>query len=373
VGTVVPQQEFNWNVRGSATPFARCSRTRALRLRHQHAAGRSRGPGTPAGLTLSNIVITNGGGYAPPGSDTDPTITDLRIFVGDGTQLGTNTTSGLLGATCFSWVSTDAGDQQINLVWVGGDGLNYNAAWDTDGDGNGQAIQVNRSLVKEWNRLEDSQLTINGVSQGTTQNVTRNIGVVLNPATGLYQFTSLSITDIFRGSHTNSAGVKEGPAALAGVMWAVDLAPGSCGLLNGTAADSNSPTVTYNATGETTLEPDGTVGSAAAVTFSAGAAAQNCAPAAVRPSTSAAGSPARSVAAKAPLSRKASPSRSRRRSLPSRSSWPGPASASSSSTTGASRPATSSAPWQTARSRSVTPPTNCAIRLTTARSRAPST
>ncbi len=233
MGTVVPQQEFNWNVRGSATPFARCSRTRALRLRHQHAAGRSRGPGTPAGLTLSNIVITNGGGYAPPGSDTDPTITDLRIFVGDGTQLGTNTTSGLLGATCFSWVSTDAGDQQINLVWVGGDGLNYNAAWDTDGDGNGQAIQVNRSLVKEWNRLEDSQLTINGVSQGTTQNVTRNIGVVLNPATGLYQFTSLSITDIFRGSHTTRAGAKESVSSLAGVIWEVDRATGSsaCGTL----------------------------------------------------------------------------------------------------------------------------------------------
>ncbi|MCO5202248.1 MAG: hypothetical protein M9925_11160 [Chloroflexi bacterium] len=36
---------------------------------------------------------------------------------------------------------------------------------------------------------------------GATGAIARTIGVTLNPATGLYQFTNVSITDIFQGSH----------------------------------------------------------------------------------------------------------------------------------------------------------------------------
>ncbi|HQZ86982.1 MAG TPA: hypothetical protein PLB21_15320, partial [Actinomycetota bacterium] len=59
------------------------------------------------GLTLANLVVTNGGGYAST-IDTDPTFSDVRIFVGDGTDTGlltSTTTAGFLGATCVSWVS----------------------------------------------------------------------------------------------------------------------------------------------------------------------------------------------------------------------------------------------------------------------------
>ncbi|MCO5202247.1 MAG: hypothetical protein M9925_11155 [Chloroflexi bacterium] len=70
------------------------------------------------GITLANIVVTNGGGYAST-IDTDPTFSDVRIFLGDGTATGltTSTTTGstLAGATCISWVSLDAGDQSISL------------------------------------------------------------------------------------------------------------------------------------------------------------------------------------------------------------------------------------------------------------------
>jgi len=66
--------------------------------------------------------------------------------------------------------------------------------------------------------------------------------------------------------------------ALAGVSWTADLAPGSCGLLNSTPADSNNPTVTYNATGVTTLDALGAVVSPS-LTFSLGnTAATNCGP-----------------------------------------------------------------------------------------------
>ncbi|MCZ7578173.1 MAG: hypothetical protein M5U18_14380 [Dehalococcoidia bacterium] len=84
--------------------------------------------------------MTNGGGYAST-IDTDPTFSDVRIFLGDGTATGqtnSTTTAGLSGATCVSWVSLDAGDQSISIVYVGDDdrSLNVSAHWDTDGDAN---------------------------------------------------------------------------------------------------------------------------------------------------------------------------------------------------------------------------------------------
>ncbi|MBK6318630.1 MAG: hypothetical protein IPF51_07615 [Dehalococcoidia bacterium] len=134
------------------------------------------------GLTLANIVITNGGGYATT-IDTDPDFTDVRIFTGDGTRTSglrpphLTGPAGLLNATCISWVSTDAGDQQINVVYVGLNGVQYNASWDTDRDENDNDGFINdndlpnTSLIKEWNRLESSLLTIEGVSQGALQDV----------------------------------------------------------------------------------------------------------------------------------------------------------------------------------------------------------
>ncbi|MCZ7578174.1 MAG: hypothetical protein M5U18_14385 [Dehalococcoidia bacterium] len=76
------------------------------------------------------------------------------------------------------------------------------------------------------------------------------------------------MTDVFRGSHTNSAGRKEGPFALAGVNWSVTLAAGSCGTLNGFAAGSGSLPIT----GVTQLAANGTVTGGPNVTFDEGGA-----------------------------------------------------------------------------------------------------
>ncbi len=232
------------------------------------------------GLTLANIVVTNGGGYAST-IDTDPTFSDVRIFIGDGSATGqpaSTTTAGLAGATCVSWVSLDAGDQSLSIVYVGDDdGANYSAHWDTDGDandndGNANDGTPNTTLVKEWNRLEDSTLTLSGGATGTvtgtgaTGAISRTIGVTLNPATGLYEFTAVGLADVFNGSHTNSAGAKEGPMALAGVNWTVALAAGSCGVLTGALS------------GVTQLNDAGAVVGGPAVSFDEGGAGVNCGP-----------------------------------------------------------------------------------------------
>lgn len=234
------------------------------------------------GLTLSNLVFTNGGGYAST-ADTDPTVTDVRIFIGDGSSsLGNpnpSTTMGYINATCISWVSLDAGDQTLSIVYVGEDGRNYTVHWDTDADGNGTGVanpSINAALVKEWNRLEDSTLTVGGTSasgnSASTPLITRTVNVTLNPATGLYQFTPISVTDIFRGSHTNSAGQKEGPMSLAGVLWSYTLT--GCGAVSGATAGQTY--VTYLSS--SAWEQSGVTGTPN-LTFSAGAsAATNCGP-----------------------------------------------------------------------------------------------
>src|SRR5262249_62095151 len=108
-------------------------------------------------LTLPNtqITVTNGGGYSgiqPVGAQT-PNFTDVQVFTGNGANGGLN------GATCFSWVSTGAGDQQINVTYAGFDGASHFVNWDVDQDNNGEWLvpnRPNRSLIKEWNVLENS-------------------------------------------------------------------------------------------------------------------------------------------------------------------------------------------------------------------------
>ena len=85
-------------------------------------------------LTLPNtqITVTNGGGYNGPqavGPQT-PNFTDVQVFTGNAAN------GGLPGATCFSWVSTGAGDQQINVTYTGFDGASHFVNWDIDNNGN---------------------------------------------------------------------------------------------------------------------------------------------------------------------------------------------------------------------------------------------
>lgn len=197
------------------------------------------------GITLSNIVVTNGGGYTST-TDTDPTFSDVVI-----------TTTG--GRTCITWRSLDAGDQTISIVYVGADGNQYNVLW---GGQNAGSTAPTQGVVKEWNRLEASTITAGSATgTGANVNLTSTLPVTLNPVTGTYQGSPVTITDTFLGSHTNSAGQQEGPMPLSGVNWKVTLAPGSCGsispasgatgttTLNGNGGVSGTPSVTFDPTG----------------------------------------------------------------------------------------------------------------------------
>ncbi|MFN8616983.1 MAG: hypothetical protein U0837_07775 [Dehalococcoidia bacterium] len=241
--TVIGRQEIGYNVRGSRHTICTVAQNTGIDINDDGDYTDANEVAPTAvlipGITLANIAITNGGGYLST-ADTDPDFTDVRIFTGTGNT--DNATEGLSGATCISWVSTDAGDQQINIVYVGLNGVQYNASWDSDGDGNGRTVQVNRAIVKEWNRLEDSWITYNGSAQVDSagdpiQNVVKSVQVVFNPATGKYQFPgtgAISLTDSFGGGHTNSAGGAEYFAYLAGVDWTVTVS--SCADFSGAAS-----------------------------------------------------------------------------------------------------------------------------------------
>ncbi|WBL34758.1 hypothetical protein O0235_08110 [Tepidiforma flava] len=213
-GSVITQQEVNNNVRGS-----------------QHTVctvdpNTNAGLALPVGITLSNIVVTNGGGYAST-ADTDPTFTDVQIFVGNGTN-GPN------GATCIIWRSLDAGDQTISIVYTVGS-QQYNVLF-----------SGTQGVVKEWNRLETSTVSASGGASGTATganvNLPLTVPLVLNPLNGQYTGSTVTITDVFNGSHTNSAGQKEGPMPLAGVNWVATLS--GCGSASGLGSGTTTLTST---------------------------------------------------------------------------------------------------------------------------------
>ena len=247
-GTVIALKDIVNNVRGSAHTVCLVSDNDA-------------GTGLVADtgllvpqLTVNSFVVTNSGGYAGPllsivGPQT-PTFTDPQLFTGTGAN------GGLAGATCLSYISTGAGDQQISAEYVAG-GTTVTIDWDTDDDGNGLgASPLNDSLVKEWNVLEASTLT--GAGTGVFSNTGRDsvfnttIPLTLNPAMGIFGFTSAVFTDIFVGQHQAANNVTQGPFALAGVDFTVALT--GCGKItvNGVPGPSVS--------GTTVLLTNGTVG-----------------------------------------------------------------------------------------------------------------
>jgi hypothetical protein len=227
-GSTIAGQEINSNVRGSTHTICTTDGTAGVVL--------------PVGITLSNIVVTNGGG---PGG---PTFSDVVI--------STMSIGGANG-TCVTWRSLDAGDQTINILYVGVDGVQYNVLWN-----------ASQGIVKEWNRLSDSEVTLTGGATGTgagnsttTPVISKTLGLVLNPATGSYVGTTVNIADTFRGSHVNSAGQDENVSSLAGVPWTLarDTGSSSCGTLtvtstsptklNGAGAVIDTPAATFNPTG----------------------------------------------------------------------------------------------------------------------------
>ncbi|MGE5596647.1 MAG: hypothetical protein ACM3S1_11510 [Hyphomicrobiales bacterium] len=191
---------------------------------------------------VTDINIQSGGGYTSV-NDPDPTFTDPQFFVGDGED-------GIDGATCFSWVSTEAGDQEIS-AHVTIDGTVFTVDFDSDGTGN-------NALVKEWNVLETSEpvAEIEQSSQTQTADQTANlldcsgpatdllceatIGLVQDPVTGQYFIPGgvLHITDQFVGSHVTRTGSKV-TENLSGVEYEITFS--GCGEIEG-ATDG----VTFN-------------------------------------------------------------------------------------------------------------------------------
>ncbi len=236
-GSVITQRDVENNVRGS---------------RHTVCAV---DPASDSGVVLPGpiaypgaITVVNTGGYQST-LDTDPTVNDVSYPA---------LTIGGPAATCFSWRSLDAGDQSISMTYIGVADLQpHTVDWENDGPVN---------LVKEWNRLEDSEVTLTqgtsslGTAAGnstTTPVISRTIGLTMNQASGQWRATPITIVDAFRGSHTNAAGDLEGPMILAGVDWEVELAANSstCGTLSGTLTET------------TTLLSTGEVGNNVNVTF----------------------------------------------------------------------------------------------------------
>lgn len=194
------------------------------------------GTNNPITIPLSSfnqINVTAGGGHTSI-TDPDPTFTDPVFFTGsDGDSED---------ATCFSWISTEAGDQELTVEYTGDDGNTYTVRWDNDAGGNG-------ALIKEWNVLEDSQITLSegatGTGTGSDDSVADptievTVPAIFNPANSGYQITPITVTDVFRGSHVMRTGAKWGPGGLWGVEYTVSLAS-TCGALTGTLTGVTGP------------------------------------------------------------------------------------------------------------------------------------
>ncbi|MCZ2111505.1 MAG: hypothetical protein LC118_18400, partial [Dehalococcoidia bacterium] len=224
--TVVTVQDVYNNVRGSRHVVC-------VTDGQDTATGGAHGVVIP--LSQANqILIENGGGYETPG-DQVQTFSDPQFF--------TKTVNGSL-ATCFSWVSTGAGDQQLVATYPNVNGGVVTVNWG--------GTAVNKSLVKEWNVLETSTITgLTPTSGAGTASVGFTVSrtLSLDPNTGLHKFTPVNLIDAFNGSHvttTGSTAVVGGLTtqgiSLAGVHWTVALASNSCGILTGSAFSGD----TYN-------------------------------------------------------------------------------------------------------------------------------
>ncbi|MFN8508027.1 MAG: hypothetical protein U0547_10750 [Dehalococcoidia bacterium] len=206
-------------------------------------------------LTLPDIQISvvPGGGYTGAEAVTQPqspTFTDVQVFIGNGRPIGDIVdgvpgNGGLWYATCFSWVSTGAGDQEISVNYQL-NGVTMHADWDTNANGNGLPVRQNRALITEWNVLEDSQAQLFGGATGvaigdstTAPVLTSTVSLVQNPSSQLYQTGNgqdIQVSDTFFGGHVTRANSNT-RTFLAGVIWTVNWS--GCGLLYDSFVSTN--------------------------------------------------------------------------------------------------------------------------------------
>ena len=140
--------------------------------------------GTPASLPvpigLPELVFTSGGGHSSA-EDPDPNVLDPIVYTG--------TSGNSAGATCVSWVSTNAGDQTLSIVYtpVGGDPVDVR--WDSDGDGNGGLGPPSSPLRIGWAQLEKAVIGYNGnvyAGNDALNPVGQTVVSAGSPATGFW-------------------------------------------------------------------------------------------------------------------------------------------------------------------------------------------
>jgi hypothetical protein len=183
------------------------------------------------GLSVGDINVEEGGSGPVGSGDFGPTFTDPLVFTG--------TEGDSTGATCFSWVSTGAGDQEISIEYEPTPGTFVQLNWDTDADGNGGTVLQNRAIIKEWNVLQTSDPFVDAACETTDAGtidvvVDCDVFAFFNPATSTYDIGSILVTDVFLGNHINRTGVLEGGAE--GLpLWGVEVEVNvltSCGTIS---------------------------------------------------------------------------------------------------------------------------------------------
>jgi hypothetical protein len=229
-GNIIDDQDVNFNVVGSR-------HTACVFDRYVDGSGNVVYDPFDFGVNIpiSFIDFENAGGPGGP-----PNSVSVLSFTADASDFPFGVTDGADadGASCFSWISTGAGDQQINLEIFAEESDGWGPAalqigWGHTGSGN-------RSLIKEWNQLTDSEIFINGASQGEAQNVKLSYQLWQLPDGSWVLPQPIGIADYFHGWHQETNGTyrtRTAGTSLVGVLWEVSL--NGCGYLDSLVTPGN--------------------------------------------------------------------------------------------------------------------------------------
>ncbi|MEZ4480429.1 MAG: hypothetical protein R3B97_04635 [Dehalococcoidia bacterium] len=170
---------------------------------------------------------------------------------------------------CLTWTSTGAGEQNVTVVdqsgqlaadWADGTVNGVDVCTDNDDDTCVLPLTANvNALVKEWNVLDKTTITLGGVdvTNGVTSRPT-----VFNPATSTYEyFGQVNLVENVWGSHTAQGGAVNPIVVGARVTFT---ATGTCGVVvvdpAGTTTYPNVPPADNEGTGPLVLDPKGNFG-----------------------------------------------------------------------------------------------------------------
>jgi len=176
-------------------------------------------------------VLNANGVQINHGSGDQPNVTNLTVFH-DGGAIDFGGVSA--GTLCFGWTSTQPGEQLVTATyqkWVVDHFEIRSVNWDTDGDGNGTGAGSRGPLVKEWNRIDRTEITSGGDPRAagatTLTNKSMTQSISLNVADGRFLSGTIGLSEWVLGSHTGVSGPMT-DLALDGVILVARLS-GGCG------------------------------------------------------------------------------------------------------------------------------------------------